>query len=637
MHRRKMVRAMLTLISLVVFLGGESITHMAQGAEVEDTITRNAPRSLGTSLATAEGAMEWNQTYGGSDRDEAFSVIQTADGGFVFVGSTRQLMSNAWLVKTDAHGVLQWERIWDEFDRRYNFSAGIQTADGGFALAGMWNTYLGEQNTPRGWLVKTDAAGNGQWSRSFWGWTSSGNNGGRFNDIIQTADGGFALVGEKINWTRTEGPEPGYMYGYYTRDLWLVKTDDNGFVEWAQIFGGRGWEDVAHAVIQMEDGGFILVGSLNGNAWVVKTGPGGGYKWSFTYGPGVFTSIIKTVDGDFLLAGNMDWDVKLLKINARGEFLWARNYGGRYENWVSAIIQTAGGGFALIGYTYSFGTGGSDAWLVKTTADGDVEWHLTFGGREDDGASAIIEMADGSFVLAGYTLSFGADGSDAWLVKTTSPETTPPGLSAPENITYEKGVTDHVITWAAGDRHPGTYAIYLNSEQMDSGSWTNGTIPWNLDGLNPGSYNVTLVVRDLYNNIGSDTVWVTVFAAASPELSAPEDIAYEEVTTGHVINWAVGDRYPGTYAIYTNSRQVDFGSWVNGTIIWNVDALTPGTYNITLVVQDAASNSVSDTVWVTVTAPETPPLSELPGVRTLVLLSLVILVIRSVRKNHNIN
>ncbi|MFQ6127093.1 MAG: hypothetical protein ACE5R6_21160, partial [Candidatus Heimdallarchaeota archaeon] len=631
--------AMLTLISLVVFLGGESITHVAQGAEVEDVITRNAPRSFGTSLATAEGAMEWNQTYGGSDRDEAFSAgIQTADGGFVFVGSTGTnawQVSNAWQVKTDVHGVLQWERSWDELYYHYSFSAGIQTADGGFALAGTRNTVLGEQNTPCGWLVKTNAHGVLQWERSFCGYTSSGNSGGRFNDIIQTADGGFALVGEKINWTHTEGPEPGYMwYGYYTRDLWLVKTDANGFVEWTQIFGGRGWDDEAHAVIQMADGGFILVGSLNGNAWAVKTGPRGGYKWSFTYGPGVFTSIIKTVDGNFLLAGNMDWDVKLLKINARGEHLWARNYGGRYENGVSAIIQTADGGFAFIGYTYSFGAGGSDAWLVKTTADGDVEWNLTFGGKKGDGASAIIEMADGSFVLVGYTCSFGAGGSDAWLVKTTSPEITPPGLSAPEDITFEKGMAGHVITWAAGDRHPGNYVIYINSGQVASGSWTNGTIPWDLDGLAPGSYNVTLVVRDLFNNRASDTVWVTVFAAAAPELSTTEDIAYEEETTGYVINWTVGDRYPGIYAIYLNSKKMDTGSWVNGTIPWNVDGLTEGTYNVTLVVWDAAGNRVSDTVWVTVTVPTTPPLPELRGTRTLVLLSLsfVALVIINVRK-----
>ncbi|NIO11740.1 MAG: hypothetical protein GTO40_28445, partial [Deltaproteobacteria bacterium] len=89
--------------------------------------------------------------------------------------------------------------------------------------------------------------------------------------------------------------------------------------------------------------------------------------------------------------------------------------------------------------------------------------------------------------------------------------------------------------------------------------------------------------RDAAHNRASDTIWVTVFAAVVPELSEPEDIVYEEGTTGHIITWTVGDRYPGTYAIYTNFGQVDSGSWANGTIPWNIDGFPQGTYNVTLV------------------------------------------------------
>ena len=95
---------------------------------------------------------------------------------------------------------------------------------------------------------------------------------------------------------------------------------------------------------------------------------------------------------------------------------WSRTYGGPNDETVSALVRTTDGGYALAGYTYSFGAGQSDAWLVKTDGLGNMEWNMTYGGSSYDFAYALVQTTDGGYALAGATTSFG--GYDAWLVKT---------------------------------------------------------------------------------------------------------------------------------------------------------------------------------------------------------------------------
>jgi hypothetical protein len=92
-------------------------------------------------------------------------------------------------------------------------------------------------------------------------------------------------------------------------------------------------------------------------------------------------------------------------------------YGGSQNDGAKALVQAADGGFVLAGYTWSYGAGGSDIYLVKTSADGILEWNVTFGGAGDDGANCIIKTNDGGFLLAGYTNS-SVPAQSTWLVKT---------------------------------------------------------------------------------------------------------------------------------------------------------------------------------------------------------------------------
>ncbi len=98
--------------------------------------------------------------------------------------------------------------------------------------------------------------------------------------------------------------------------------------------------------------------------------------------------------------------------------VWSRTYGGYYNDIGYSVCETSDGGYILTGYTSSFGAGQQDAFLVKTNAAGDTSWTTAFGGTSMDGAHFVREVADGGFVIAGYTESFGGGGKNVYLIKT---------------------------------------------------------------------------------------------------------------------------------------------------------------------------------------------------------------------------
>ncbi|MBW1855105.1 MAG: hypothetical protein JRJ00_10565, partial [Deltaproteobacteria bacterium] len=99
---------------------------------------------------------------------------------------------------------------------------------------------------------------------------------------------------------------------------------------------------------------------------------------------------------------------------------WAKAYGGSDFDWTFSIQETTGGNYITAGYTYSFGAGDSDAWVVKLNSDGTFSWQNSYGGSDYDWAYTIRETSDTGYIMAGYTESFGAGRADAWILKLTS-------------------------------------------------------------------------------------------------------------------------------------------------------------------------------------------------------------------------
>ncbi len=147
---------------------------------------------------------------------------------------------------------------------------------------------------------------------------------------------------------------------------------------WDKTFGGTG-DDSAAAVQQTSEGGYIIAGT------------------TFTYGAG----------------GTDAW---LLKTNANGTRLWDKTYGGTGNESAASVQQTTDGGYIIAGTTSSYGAGGTDAWLLKTDFRGNRLWDKTFGGTDDESAASVKQTLDGGYIIAGTTSSYGAGGTDAWLL-----------------------------------------------------------------------------------------------------------------------------------------------------------------------------------------------------------------------------
>ena len=134
-------------------------------------------------------------------------------------------------------------------------------------------------------------------------------------------------------------------------------------------------------------------------------------------------SIAVSADAGFVLAGytrsfgSQGADFLLIKLNAFGDPEWALAAGGPASEYANAVTHTSDAGFVLAGYTRSFGAGGSDALILKLRQNGDLEWARVIGGTGNESASSVAQLPDGSLLLAGHTTSFGAGGSDIFLAK----------------------------------------------------------------------------------------------------------------------------------------------------------------------------------------------------------------------------
>ena len=327
--------------------------------------------------------------------------------------------------------ITEWNKTYGGAGNDF-FDCIIQTSDGGYALAGNTDSFgAGDDDF---WLVKTDADGNMEWNKTYdSGWTEDP------RAVIQTSDGGYALAGRIF-----------YSVDRYD-DPWLVKTDSDGNMEWNRTYSGPLNEHRFSSLVQTSDGGYALVGNtyMNdhpyGEFWLVKTDADGNMEWDKTYG-GEWSedprAVIQTSDGGYLLMGDTSsfgagsYNAWLVKTDADGNMEWDKTYGGpNYDEYAYSVIQTSDGGYALAGVGYG-GLGFGDSWLVKTNSTGHMEWDKTYGGTGNDCFNCITQTSDGGYLLAGATDSFGAFGWDSWLVKLGPESIAPPTIEVLE-IKYE--------------------------------------------------------------------------------------------------------------------------------------------------------------------------------------------------------
>jgi hypothetical protein len=203
---------------------------------------------------------------------------------------------------------------------------------------------------------------------------------------------------------------------------------------WSRTYGGSD-DEVGLSVQQTADGGYIEAGwtsSFGASGWpvyLVKTNSIGDTLWSRTYGGDswdVGVSAQQTADGGYIVAGVTysfgadEGNIYLMRTDSAGETLWTRLYGGTEYEWGGSVQQTLDGGYIVTGETESFGAGGTDVYLIKTDSLGDTLWTRTYGGADQDCGYSVQQTTDGGYVVAGVTASFGAGSGDVYLVKTNS-------------------------------------------------------------------------------------------------------------------------------------------------------------------------------------------------------------------------
>lgn len=314
----------------------------------------------------------------------------------------------------------------------------IKTTDGGYAILGFTQSSDGDiLNKPNEsydyWVLKYSSTHNLQWSKTYGG---SGDD--RGEKIIQTQDSGFAILGYS---TSSDGH---VTNNAGAQDYWLAKLDVNGNLLWQKSYGYIG-ADLGKSVLQTADGGYFITGVLDvtasegagntkstssrhagGDYWALKLDTQGAIEWSKYYG-GSFTDTpfdaIQTADGGYIIVGSSDsddvdiannigtYDFWVLKIANTGAIIWEANFGGTQIDEARSIVNTEDGNFLIIGDTrsndvqISNNLGAADLWLIKITPQGALIWEQTLGGSNFDAGRSISKGQNNSFILSGNSRS----------------------------------------------------------------------------------------------------------------------------------------------------------------------------------------------------------------------------------------
>jgi len=372
---------------------------MAIATVLEGNQSRNSKKKISADhIATnavdfLHDGIVWAKTYGGPGADGGRAFCQTEDGGYLIVG--------------------------------YTFSPGSSDAD---ALA-----------------IKTDAEGNIAWSRLL------GGSGTEYGNACSIVDDGYLILGYTTS------------FGSGSKDVYLVKLDKNGNELWSKTYGGNSW-DVGTAICRAENGGHYICGYTHSFGWgeediyLVSIDLDGNEMWSKTYGGfriDMANGVHSTPDGGCLISAtsgsySANTDFFLTKIDANGEQEWAQSYRATGEHghdfdWCKNSSTTRDGGCVLTGYSDCNDM--MDVVVIKTDAEGNEQWHTSFGNEPFyDYGNSVMQQADGGYISVGITKSMTEPKADNR--KTYNNDIYLVGLDTGGDIIWERTVGGPGAEWA---------------------------------------------------------------------------------------------------------------------------------------------------------------------------------------------
>lgn len=462
----------------------DAIVSPVAGLVIFNTTTGQLEIYNGTSWNSINSLIAANspvkRLYGTNAAEFVNDLKATPDGGFIFVGSTPgfnngSLMgissngnSDCWVVKLDAKGSIDWQKLYGSNAADGGLSV-INTTDGGYAVTGYASAANGSFNgtvyngQTDVFILKLDASGNIQWKKLY---------GGSFSDIgysigQTTSDGGYVISG--ISNSSNTGTLSS-ITGNGNNDFYIIKTDASGNILWQKLYGGA-HDDQSYCIQVCNDGSLVCFGyaasSNTGNligvtnngaagtkdAFILKLTSAGALSWQKLLGGSgeeIGFYISQTADNGFIFAAasnspnngtltgtinNGSHDGWMVRTDGNGNLLWQKLLGGLYGEYPYFVKETPDNGFLVTGTSASSNSGtipytnngSADAWVIRLDASGNTMWQRLYGGSLDENNSTTAAiLPDGSIMLGSSSTSsnsgtlagiMGYGSNDAWIFK----------------------------------------------------------------------------------------------------------------------------------------------------------------------------------------------------------------------------
>lgn len=541
-------------------------------------------------MCQAPPVFDWQQSLGGTSYDAATKILQADDGGYILVGTTNSNngnvsgnhgLSDVWVVKVDAQGVLQWQHCFGGNKVDAAVSA-VQLPSGKIIVlastnsnnGNVTNNHGGNSNTSDVWLLALNSSGSLIWQKTFGGTAFDA-----AHALMLTSDENL-LIGAS-----TESTNGDVTYNHGGEDFWLIKTDTLGNLLWQKSLGGTA-TDICNSVTETSTG-YLAAGSstsnncdVSGNRggadfWIVKTDFDGNLNWQKSYGgtsnESAFSALVNTA-GNFVIAGytnSLDSDIVenhgsseswIVELDTAGNKLMQSTFGGSNADIAFDIVKADADGYLLAGTTSSSdfdllnsqSHGNEDCWLMKTDLSGNIIWSRSYGGSDNDRAFSVFQTADGGYILAGYTHSVDGQvdgnhgGNDLWVAKLSC-------LTPLASFTF---ADDTVCV--------GSLVSFDNTSLNSAAyTWMADGIPFNFNEgasfqfLTAGTYEISLAGATCY---ASDTSRHTFIVVNTPVPTVSQDAPY--ICTGSSITLSTA--YAQSYlwlpdSLTTQSIQVTHG------------------------------------------------------------------------------
>lgn len=309
-----------------------------------------------------------------------------------------------------------WQKIMWNYSGQGNVIN--ETEDGGYIIFGTkWDEALNGEYL----LFKVDSELNLVWQKTYGGSLYE-----EATNMISTPDGGFLLAGH------SDSADGDISNNLGNRDLWLVKTDAQGNLEWEKNYGGSNSE--VYGKIFLAENGYLLISSSDssdgnvggnngsGDFWIVKISENGDIEWENHFGGSEYevpVSALATPSQEYIIAGysnSTDGDIAdprgnfdfwIVKVNSSGELIWEKSLGGSNVDKPMGIIRDHEDGYLVFGNSNSWNgditapLGQNDGWVVKLNDEGNVVWDKSFGGSGSDGIIDFKLSQNNGYIFSG--------------------------------------------------------------------------------------------------------------------------------------------------------------------------------------------------------------------------------------------